>query len=75
MLVSRRRSLPYGPAHTSIGTIAGCDLVGGTHPLDQVAVGREATGGELTAPPLHLDGVVAQPLIAGAGLGHGRFQG
>ena len=55
--------------------IAGCDLVGGTHPLDQVAVRREATGRELSAPPLHLDGVIAQPLIAGAGLGHGRFQG
>ena len=46
--------------------------VGGLHALDEIAAGGDPTGGELAAPPLDLDGVLAQPRVAGAGRCDGR---
>ncbi len=53
--------------------VRGCDMRG-VHPIRQVAVPVELAGGELAAPPLDLDGMIAQPRIAVAGAGDGLLE-
>ncbi len=71
--VSSRRSLPYGAPYTS-SDVPPTSVVRRSHAFDEIAVGRELTGFELATPPLDVDGMIAQPRIAGARFGDGVFQ-